>query len=103
MEEIGLIPSDSGIQDGKRTGQKMTHYVIQGGAFNQAADKLISDGFKIDWTSFEAPRNSDKKKNKIKYTCPDCGLNAWAKPEAKIICGECEVALEVETDGVQLM
>ena len=103
MEEIGLMPTSTGEAGGKRTGPKMTHYVIQGSAFDQATNKLIADGFKIDWTSFDAPRNSDKKKNKIKYTCSDCGLNAWAKPEAKIICGECEVALEVETDGVQLM
>jgi ribosomal protein S27AE len=30
-----------------------------------------------------------KKSSKNKFTCPDCGQNAWAKPEAHLICGEC--------------
>jgi len=34
-----------------------------------------------------------KRSSKTKYTCPACGLNAWAKPEAKLICGECVVPL----------
>ena len=24
-----------------------------------------------------------------KFTCPTCGLNAWAKPDAHFICGKC--------------
>jgi hypothetical protein len=24
-----------------------------------------------------------------KFTCPKCGLNAWAKPSAALICGVC--------------
>jgi len=30
-----------------------------------------------------------KKSSKTKFTCPDCGQNAWAKPGALLICGEC--------------
>jgi hypothetical protein len=30
-----------------------------------------------------------KKSSKTKFTCPDCGQNAWAKPDALLICGEC--------------
>ena len=26
---------------------------------------------------------------KTKYTCPTCGANAWAKPDAQLICGAC--------------
>jgi hypothetical protein len=25
----------------------------------------------------------------MKFTCPDCGQNAWAKLDAFLICGEC--------------
>lgn len=28
--------------------------------------------------------------SKIKYTCPECGLNAWAKINSSLICGKCE-------------
>jgi predicted RNA-binding Zn-ribbon protein involved in translation (DUF1610 family) len=34
------------------------------------------------------PRKVDK--SKIKYTCPECGLNAWAKIGANLMCGDCE-------------
>ena len=37
-----------------------------------------------------------RKKSKVKYTCPDCHQNAWAKPEAKLMCGECRVDMEPE-------
>jgi transcription elongation factor Elf1 len=30
-----------------------------------------------------------KKASKTKFTCPQCGQNAWAKPYAALICGEC--------------
>ncbi|OCG40849.1 hypothetical protein [Gilliamella sp. Bif1-4] len=29
-----------------------------------------------------------------KFTCPDCGLNAWAKPTANLICGDCNKRME---------
>ena len=32
---------------------------------------------------------SAKKSSKMKFTCPECGQNAWAKPDALLICGEC--------------
>jgi hypothetical protein len=25
-----------------------------------------------------------------KYTCPDCEQNAWAKPGAHLVCGDCD-------------
>src|SRR5262252_4142889 len=30
------------------------------------------------------------------YTCPHCGLNAWAKADVVLRCGACEVVLEPE-------
>jgi hypothetical protein len=40
-------------------------------------------------------RQTRKKKaaSKTKYTCPGCGLNAWAKPDVSLRCGACELAL----------
>ncbi len=37
-----------------------------------------------------------KSASKTKYTCPVCGLNAWAKPGVILICGECSEELESE-------
>jgi uncharacterized membrane protein YgcG len=41
----------------------------------------------------EPPRRSGSRS---KFTCAICGLNAWAKPGAQLVCGECDKAL-VET------
>ena len=33
----------------------------------------------------------DKKKRK--YSCQECGINVWGKPDLNIICGECKIKL----------
>lgn len=152
MEEIGLMPSNTGLPGGKKTGQQMTHYIIRGGRFQTAVYDLLKTGFSISWydkwsqgTVITSKTNSDilddwlratgkddselinkltltvNKGNadlgsddddtdgsepvidirppikgtgtRTKFTCPDCGLNAWAKPAASLICGDCDVAL----------
>lgn len=50
MEEIGLMPSDTGRVGGKKTGQRMSDYVIPGGRFIQACRSLIQENqFQIPW------------------------------------------------------
>lgn len=49
MEERGLIPSHTGLPGGKKTGQKMTHYIEEGGRFDVLADQLIESGFNFAW------------------------------------------------------
>jgi predicted SprT family Zn-dependent metalloprotease len=50
MEEIGLMPSDTGRPGGKKTGQNMSDYVIPGGRFIQACRSLIQEThFQIPW------------------------------------------------------
>ena len=39
-----------------------------------------------------------KAASKTKYTCPGCCLNAWAKPAAPLICGDCEQEMQPEPD-----
>lgn len=90
MKAIGLHPSDTHAPGGKETGQAVGHYVIEGGPFAAAAASLISDGFQIRWTSRTDNAAAKKKAaSKTKYTCELCEANAWAKPGARLICGEC--------------
>lgn len=49
MEEIGLMPSETGMPGGKRVGQSMGDYPIAGGRFEQATKRLLSIGFAISW------------------------------------------------------
>ena len=90
MKEIGLQPSTTGAPGGKETGQSVTHYIIPGGGYAKAYVKLKARGFQVHWQS--APEGKEakaKKASKTKFTCPDCGQNAWAKPDALLICGTC--------------
>ncbi len=50
MEEVGLCPSDTGEVGGKRVGQHMSHYIIEGGPFAKACARLLKDGFDLTWT-----------------------------------------------------
>jgi predicted RNA-binding Zn-ribbon protein involved in translation (DUF1610 family) len=90
MREIGLQPSSTSEPGGKETGQSVSHYSISGGPYARAYGKLAAQGFQLHWQS--APRDKQgkaKKASKTKFTCPECGQNAWAKPDALLLCGEC--------------
>jgi predicted SprT family Zn-dependent metalloprotease len=98
MRSVGLIPSDTGQPGGKQVGQRMTHYIEPGGRFEIACTELVREGFEALyvelWGDGEAATRKKKTASKTKYTCPTCGANAWAKPETKLICGECDEAME---------
>jgi hypothetical protein len=90
MKDVGLYPSDTAQPDGKETGQKVSHYIIEGGVFSLAWAKLAKTGIKLSWESKgKAIVRTAKAESKVKYTCPNCEANAWAKPEANLLCGAC--------------
>ena len=103
MREIGLIPSSTGQPGGKETGQKMSHYIAEGGKFSISCAALVGSGFDLSYVELweEGSASSRKKKaaSKTKYTCQGCGANAWAKPETRLICGDCDVELEMQEAG----
>jgi predicted SprT family Zn-dependent metalloprotease len=102
MDTIGLTPSDTGQPGGKRTGQHMSHYVVAGGPYAKVSAELLASGFVISWRDRSREDGLGKSKTtgkagvRTKYTCPECGVNAWAKPEVVLVCGACEVALEAD-------
>src|SRR5688572_9381061 len=79
MEEIGLMPSTTGREGGKRTGQRVTHYIIEHGKFEKLCLKFLQ-GRSIKLSSFpiSAASAGQSNKNKIKYSC-SCGNNIWGK------------------------
>jgi hypothetical protein len=90
MREVGLQPSSTGEIGGKETGQTVSHYIIPGGRYEKAYAALAGQGFALHWQSVPVDKQARaKKSSKTKFTCPDCGQNAWAKPGALLICGEC--------------
>ena len=90
MKEIGLQPSDTGEPGAKETGQSVTHYIIPGGPYARAYAKLQARGFRLHWQSAPPGQQARAKRaSKTKFTCPECAQNAWAKPDALLICGAC--------------
>jgi rubrerythrin len=101
MRDIGLIATDTGEAGGKETGQKMTHIVEDDGRFSKALVKLFRQHPAIiyqDRAGEDDPVRKKKAASKTKYTCPGCGLNAWAKPEAPLVCGACQETMEAEEE-----
>lgn len=57
METIGLMPSSTGKEGGKKTGDKVADYIIIGGEFEKQCNDLFSTGFKITWSDKYPARN----------------------------------------------
>lgn len=98
MRDVGLVPSSTGEIGGKETGQRVSHYIEKHGRFDQAVTELVGRGIDIRyvdrWDTPEARKvRRTKAASKTKYTCPECDLNAWAKPDAQLVCGECGEAM----------
>ncbi|KPV50900.1 hypothetical protein SE17_24245, partial [Kouleothrix aurantiaca] len=104
MRAVGLIPSATGQPGGKATGQKMTHYIQENGAFARACARLLAGGFALRWQAAGRGIGGDaaakKRASKTKYTCEECGQNAWAKPGARLICGDCELPMITHSEGL---
>lgn len=90
---LGLMPSNTGKEGGKKTGTRMSDYIIKGGIFDQFCNELEKIDFKLKWKEFVGSKklniNDDTIRidgSKQKFTCPLCGQNAWAKLSAKIAC-----------------
>ena len=100
MKSIGLQSSDTGEPGGRETGQKMNHYAIPGGAFERATAKLLQSGFALSWADaaiLERVSKPKKSGTRVKYTCPDCGANAWGKDGLRLICADCGESMNGDT------
>ena len=100
MKEIGLIPSATGQPGGKETGQNMSHYIDPGGRFAAACAELLRRGVGIAYVDiWDEKARRRKAASKTKYTCASCGLNAWAKPDVALVCGDCGETMQAETEA----
>jgi predicted SprT family Zn-dependent metalloprotease len=97
MEGIGLMPSSTGHPGGKRTGGRMTHYIIEGGRFAQAFADL-PPGALLPFVSGSplakgAPLPSKPKDpSKTAFVCSGgCGAKMWGKPSLSAVCKDCDV------------
>lgn len=121
MAAVGLMPSDTGEPGGKRTGDSVADYVIEGGPFEAACDALLTREYTVSWmdrfppvppeaealaagdgavqaalplVKLPEPGAKPNKTNRVKYRCPNCGAQAGGKPALALLCGAegCEAA-----------
>jgi hypothetical protein len=102
--EIGLLPKD--LKTHKETGQSISTEVDMKGPLAAAIGTMPDEAI-FPWTSPQSvnvdpqepgsggktvvPQDPPSRSgSRAKYTCHICGLNAWAKAGAKLICGDCE-------------
>jgi hypothetical protein len=107
MKGVGLQPTCTGELGGKETGESVTHYIIANGPFALTCRSLLDEGFVLTWqtrwipvdpsdptsqdargTSVVAGRRG-RSATRARFSCPSCGLKAWAKPSAHLLCGTC--------------
>lgn len=93
MESVGLMPSTTGKPDGKKTGQRVTHYIIDKGNYEAAFGSWSLNQTGTWFTHRQEKETANKAVSKQKFTCPDCEQNAWAKPSANLVCGDCDVPM----------
>jgi len=107
MVSIGLMPSDTGKEGGKRTGQHMEDYAIEGGLFKGRFDAIKKGGgnlalpyWPVNRPDFRGVRLAGPEGAappasgvRTKYTCP-CGNNVWGKQGLGIMCTECNGPFE---------
>jgi predicted SprT family Zn-dependent metalloprotease len=86
MERVGLMPSDTGAPDGKRTGQRVHHYVIPDGQFAQA---FAQRKFELPYYDRAGESDVTRAERKVAYTCPSCDDKVWGKPDVQPHCGKC--------------
>lgn len=89
MESMGLMPSDTAAEGGKKTGQRVSHYIIEGGKFEKITTPFVSKNQTLLFQDVSEPAKS-KNKNKVKYTCPSCEVNVWGKADLNIRCDDCD-------------
>jgi len=98
MEDLGLMPSSTGKPGGKKTGNRVSHWIIPGGRFQKACHELIASGHTFTWREREnerlkakllkakAPFKPDRSKTPFKCPNPGCNQRAWANHTALIAC-----------------
>lgn len=114
MVSIGLMPSATAAPGGARTGYRMSHYIISGGAFELAFEQMPAE-CQLPWTcgvdedalagkkgkqeKEKAKEKAEEKakeaarKVKLKYSCPRCALNVWGRAGLNLRCEDCDEQL----------
>lgn len=90
MEELGLMPTNTGEPGGKRTGRRVTHYIVEGEEFDLACNELLDTGFTLSCISWLQTKLRKPKVPRVTVECSQCELRARVREETVIRCGSCK-------------
>jgi predicted SprT family Zn-dependent metalloprotease len=117
MESIGLMPSSTGKPGGKRVGDKVHHFIIEGGRFDLVCKRLLEQRQVVEWLDrlaepapysgkageadpdlkelgieLTSTQKTTDKSNRQKYShrcTTGKPINVWGKPDLSLFCGNC--------------
>lgn len=91
MKAVGLHPSETGEPGGKETGRKVSHYVVEGGPYDRAFERLPVS---LDWVGQLRRKKKKTREPKVTYECPECEARVRGKSGLSIECKDCEATME---------
>jgi len=98
MESVGLMPSDTWEPGGRRVGEKVGCYVIEGGSFDTACAHLVDEAYRLSWLDRFPP--SELRPGKQAFSLVDEALDDEAGMAGQFA-GAAELAgpaMQVEDD-----
>ena len=111
MIEIGLVPSSTGVDGGKQTGQKMSDYPAQNGIFIEVCRYLVKKGLGLSWVDIQTTKSdkwhksvmlSNKKQDKFLFennirqlVQADLTFNTHQnkKRKTRYLCRQCQISI----------
>jgi predicted SprT family Zn-dependent metalloprotease len=105
MESIGLMPSSTGRPGGKRTGDQIADYAIEGGAFLSACRELLTNEFKLTWYD-RFPPSAVARSGQNSFACqlnglPESGTNIILEDEGSQMIVASEYPRPIESQNKQ--
>lgn len=73
MQSIGLYPTDNGLPTGKKTGESVSHVIIECGKFDVVCQKLLEGEYRLSWLDRYPP--VDKIRPLHKFSLEELGFS----------------------------
>lgn len=79
MESLGLMPTNTGLPGGKRTGRSLSHYILPEGRFMTSCKQLVETGFTIPWLDRHLPA-APESQVELMRTLVEAGIECEVSP-----------------------
>jgi len=85
------------VQSGALAADQVDQFIKDGEDYTSLDMGLVAKALDLDEDDDRPIKKKPRQDtSKVKQTCPICGLNAWAKLDSSLICGDCHVHMNQE-------